>query len=84
MNEHWKKPARLWRRRGADQAPLGPATVTQVDSGSLEAMVRAAIEADEQSPEHHDTLFIDVEAKRMLGWPQIKELHRSPDFPVDI
>jgi hypothetical protein len=84
VNSFWKKPARLWRRRRASGAPTEPGTVTQVDSGSLEEMVRIATDAKVQAADEQDTLFIDVDSKRMLSLGDIKRLRSTPEFPVDI
>jgi hypothetical protein len=84
MNGYWKKPARLWHRRGGNSAPFEASGITQLDSGSLEAMVRAAVKADTQHPGEQSSLFIDVEAEQMLSWSEIKQLRRSPEFPIEI
>ena len=83
MNEFWKKPARLWRR-SSDGAPSGASAITQLDSGSLEEMIRAAIETDHRHSAGQASLFVDVEAEQMLSLSEIKQLRRAPDFPVDI
>ena len=84
MNEFWKRPARLWRRPGGKAVLLGPSAIVQLDSGSLEAMVRAAIKADTHHPSEHTSLFIDVEAERIFSLSEIKQLRRSPEFPIEI
>lgn len=84
MNEFWKKPARLWCRRECQGAPSEGQAISQLNSGSLEAMVRAAIEAEAVHSAREATLFIDVEAKRMLSLAEIKRLRGAPDFPIEI
>ncbi|MBB5714784.1 hypothetical protein [Sphingomonas aerophila] len=84
MNEFWKKPARLWCRRDSRSAPSEAQAISHLNSGSLEAMVRAAIDAEAICAARNDTLFIDVDAKRMLSLADIKQLHSAPDFPVEI
>lgn len=84
MNEFWKKPARLWCRRDGRGSPSDAQAISQLNSGSLEAMVRAAIEAEAVHAARHDTLFIDIDATRMLSLADIKRLRGAPDFPVEI
>lgn len=83
MNEFWKRPARLYRRPGGNGELSGPSAVVQLDTGSLEAMVCAAIEIDTQHPGEHSLLFIDVEAGR-ISFPEIKQLRLSPEFPIEV
>ncbi|MBB5717054.1 hypothetical protein [Sphingomonas aerophila] len=84
MNEFWKKPAILWCRRDGQGAPSEEQAVSHLNSGSLEAMVRAAIEAEAVHSAREAILFIDVDAKRMLSFAEIRRLRGAPDFPVEI
>ena len=84
MNEYWKKPARLWCQRGGKGAPGDGQALSQLNSGSLEAMVRAAIDAEAVHTARNATLFIDLDANRVLSFSEIKQLRRAPDFPIDL
>ncbi len=84
MNNIWKQPARLWRRR----EPLvagAELPARQIASGSLEDMIRRALaRAAETGPTEGQALFIDVGAPEVLAWSAISKLSRSPSFPVEI
>ena len=80
MNNIWKKPARLWRWRER----LSEAVAAPIETGSLEEMILRAVARGAARAEERQELFIDVGDDELLAWPQIRELHTSPAFPIDI
>ena len=80
MNDIWKQPARLWRWRDS----LSAAAAQPLDTGSLEEMILRAVARGAAAAEQREELFIDVGGDEALGWAQIRELHGSPAFPVEI
>ena len=80
MNNIWKQPARLWRRR----EPLGAAAALPLHTGSLEEMILLAVDRGAAVAEEREELFIDVGGPEALRWAEIRKLHRSPSFPVEI
>ncbi|SEM89601.1 hypothetical protein SAMN05192583_1440 [Sphingomonas gellani] len=81
----WKQPARLWRQREPAVAGKENVRPKQIASGSLEEMVRRAVErAGRVEARERHAFFIDVDARELLGWPDIARLSDSPGFPVEI
>lgn len=85
MQNLWKQPARLWRRRDTLAAPTGRPALKQLDAGSLEDMIRRALARVAQvGASERDALFIDIGQDTVLAWSEIRKLGRAPDFPVEI
>ena len=84
MNDIWKQPARLCRRREPPAVDVAGGQVRRIASGSLEDMIRRMIArvAEAGAPERH-VLFIEL-GEHVLAWSEIRKLWRSPSFPVEI
>ncbi len=78
--EIWKQPARL--RRWRDH----PAAVAAqpLEIGSLEEMIILAVNRGATAADERDELFIDIGGTEALCWAEIRQLHASPGFPVEI
>lgn len=84
MDNIWKQPARLCRRREPPAADVADGSVRRIDSGSLEDMIRRMVArvAEAGATERH-VLFIEL-GEHVLAWSEIRKLWRSPNFPVEI